>query len=136
MLDLNAYFKDEYQFILKEVTYHCVEREDDAELPQIQTSDSASAKVVDGQLEVEFSREVKFQPASVFDLKVTFGIIMHFQDEVDPSAVEVDWCEALTANENPYFSNIISRASNIIAFLTSSYGLQPLITPPVFLNEE
>ena len=135
MLDFNKYFFDEYQFMLKNVSYSMIEnniRDVDLELDVIDSIDTAAQ---DDYLEVIFERKVRFIPEALFEISVSFVFTLAFRDTVDYEEVNnINWVEALEENRNPYLGNVISRASSLIATLTSSFGLQPLITPPNFIK--
>lgn len=131
MLNFNEYFRDEYQFTLKELSYNLIENDASVQQFDLQISDTITTEIIDRQLHVTFGRKVFFEPAVLYRMNVVFSINIRFKDEVDiESAAGIDWNDALARIENPYFINVVSRASNLIAVITSSYGQQPLITPP------
>ena len=132
----NKFLKEEYQFILKQVVFRTIDEDNDAEQFKINISDDISVAFVDGGLFVDYCRNVYFEPNGIFDIKVNFGLKLSFKDGVKSEEVcDVDWVAELGDKENPYMANIIARTSNIISNLTSSFGQQPLITPPVFVKE-
>lgn len=130
----NKYLKEEYQFILKQVVFQTVEEHDETEEFEINISDDVSVEVIDNEISVDYWRNVYFEPKGIFDIKVNFGLRIPFKEDIKPEGGTIDWAKELEEKENPYMRNIITRASNIISNLTSSFGQQPLITPPVFIK--
>ena len=131
---LNKYLKEEYQFALKQVVFQTVDECDEAEQFEINVSDDISVEVVDKDIIVDYWRNVYFYPNGIFEIKVNFGLKMSFKDEAKLEDDDINWAEELVSQENPYMRNVITRTSNIISNLTSSFGQQPLITPPVFVK--
>ena len=132
MFNYNDYFYDEYQYALKKVRYDFIDTNYDTEQRELNISDSISTESIENKLKISFVRNVYFEPEQIYKISVEFTAILTFKDGKDSETL--NWNELFSENENPYFSNIISRASNVIANLTSSYGMDPLITPPVLLN--
>lgn len=129
MLDFNEYFKDEYQFSLKDVTYSKIENEEPIEC-EIKISDTINTEVSDNLLNITFTRDVYFNPVSMFKLKVVFDIVLNLKEEIKEKAANINWTQTLLDNPNIYLGNVVSRASHLIAEITASFGQQPLITPP------
>nr|DAO82619.1 MAG TPA: hypothetical protein [Caudoviricetes sp.] len=126
------YLKDEYQFALYNVHYDLVKPEGGTEL-ELNISDDLSSDIVDGTLHIIVTRTVSFIPAALYTVSVKYTLSIPFKEDVDPSALTIDWSKEFTEHENAYLSNIMSRASHIIAAITSSGGQPPIITPPVFM---
>lgn len=136
MFNFNDYFKDEYQFSLKDVSYSKIECEQDLSEYELKIFDTVNAELKDDLLYVTFTRDVYFQPASMFNLKVVFDIILHLKEESKEKAVDINWSQTLIENPNLYLGNVVSRTSHLIAEITASFGQQPLITPPNPIAED
>ncbi len=135
MIDFEHVFKDEYQFTLKNATYNWLEAGDAPQDAVLNVKDSINAEQYGNQIEITYSRAVFFEPQSIFEATVTFAFILVFQDDAMAQAHHnIVWEQILLEQENPYMTNIISRASALIAAMTASYGQQPLITPPNFIG--
>lgn len=130
MLNFNDYFKDEYQFSLRDVSYSKIECEQDSLKYELKISDTINAELKEDSLYVTFTRDVYFEPASMFNLKVVFDIILHLNEEATEKATGINWSQTLLENPNLYLGNVVSRTSHLIAEITASFGQQPLITPP------
>lgn len=131
MIDFNKYFNDEYQFTLKNAAYTWVENNGQGGELELNISDTINATIQGKHLEVSFQRKAFFKPEALYSIDVSFAFTLTFRDDsLAAEARNVNWSEALVENENPYLGNVISRASYLIATLTSSYGQQPLVTPP------
>ena len=131
MIDFKKYFNDEYQFTLKNAAYSWIENSNQGAEMELTVSDTIDATVQEASLEVIFQREVYFKPEALFSIGVSFVVTLTFRDKsLADEAKSVNWSKELAENENPYLGNVVSRASHLIAMLTSSYGQQPLVTPP------
>jgi len=125
MLDnIQTYFKDQYQFSLKKVSYDRLEIE--PVNAALSISDQIDASINDRSLFVTFSRNIYFDPESAFTLSITFDAVLGIKDDMLESAQNVDWKKELIETDNPYMANILSRVSSIIANITSSYGQPPV----------
>ena len=131
MLDFNKYFNEEYQFALNNVSYAWIESNNKEAGLEINIRDKIDTDIQDKNLKATFERKVYFNPEALFTITVTFAFTLKFRESVNIEEIKsINWSDALIENANPYLSNIISRTSSLIAALTSSYGQQPLITPP------
>ncbi len=127
MLNLNDYFQDQYQFTLKDVSYTSFENDElNGEL-EVKVADDINSEVLNDQLRIAYSRNVNLD--SVFKIKITFIIMLTFKEQIDSNA-SIDWSKEFIKTQNPFLNNIVSRISHLISTITSSYGQQPLITPP------
>ncbi|MBQ6850561.1 MAG: hypothetical protein IJN77_05940 [Oscillospiraceae bacterium] len=136
MIDFNKYFNDEYQFTLKNAAYSWLENNgQDVEL-ELNISDTINTAIVGKHLEVTFQRKAFFKPEALYAIDVCFSFTLTFRnDNLADEAKSINWSEALVENDNPYLGNVISRTSYLIATLTSSYGQQPLVTPPSIIRQ-
>lgn len=130
MINFNEYFKDQYQFFLTEIKYDLIPSSGESVSVQFKIQDNLATAVVGSQLQVEFCREVFFDPEALYHLTVKFGLALEFREGVNPAQDELNWANELAEGENPYMHNVLCRTSNLIAQITASYGQQPLITPP------
>lgn len=126
-------FTDEYQYSLKSINYKTIESQEIFDTIELNCSDEINSINIENGLELTFSRKVFFIPKCMYELTVTYSVKLFFVDNTK----EIN-CEELLDNlkneENVYLSNIISRASLLISDITSSYGQNPVITPPVFIK--
>lgn len=135
MFNFNDYFKDEYQFSLKNVSYSKVESEVPTEC-ELKITDTIDVEINDDLLNIMFTRNVYFEPVSMFKLKVIFDIVLNFNEEMKEKATSINWSQTLLDNPNIYLGNVVSRISHLIAEITASFGQQPLITPPNPISED
>lgn len=94
--------------------------------------DTVLAQLLPGGVKINFNREVKFEPEGPFELSVTFTTVLPFEPQF---ADEIDWKTVDIAGEfrrsrHPMLSVMMSRASLLIAQITSASGNNPLVTPP------
>lgn len=130
MFNFNDYFEDEYQFTLKALSYKLVENDANSKQLNLKVIDTITTNSIEKELNIVFERKVFFEPAAVYDIDVVFSVDVRFKEQIDVDSIDINWERILGENETPYLSNVVSRASNIIAMITASYGQQPLITPP------
>lgn len=136
MIDFNKFFNDEYQFALKNAAYSWIENVAPGTELELNISDTINATPQGKHLEVVFQRKAFFSPEALYSIDISFSFTLTFRnDSLADEAKSINWSEALVKNENPYLANVISRASYLIATLTSSYGQQPLVTPPNIIRQ-
>lgn len=136
MLDFKKFFNNEYEFTLKKAMYDWIEVDHSTNDLRIKVDDHIKWDIIGDRLEVTFSRDVGFIPKSLYTIGVVFCFGLTFRDDtVAVEAKEIDWGKEFVEQANPYLENIISRASFLIASITSSYGQKPLITPPSFIKQ-
>lgn len=135
--NISDYFQKQGSLYLKNISYDLITLESNPENIKVILTDELETKFVNDrtQLEVIFTRVVKHNPKALFELKVSFGALYTFKNEYsDTELCENDFKDMLKQNRNRLFLNIISRTSQLISEITSSHGQYPLVTPPIFLN--
>lgn len=88
-------------------------------------------------LKVTLSRELTFDPDEVFYLSVSYSAILKFNSRKD----EIDWSKENLPTEfienGDFVINVLmSRASMLIAQVTSASGQPPIILPPNIVRNE
>lgn len=133
MLNFNEYFEDQYQFSLENVSFNSINSAVSKPL-ELKITDSFIPIILDDGISVKYTRHIHFEPAAVFAIVVSLNFRLKARPDKTAELPSIDWSAALKGeNANIYWSNIISRASNIIANLTSSYGQAPIVTPSILL---
>lgn len=133
MFNYNDYFEDQYQFSLDNVTFNSINAAVSKPI-DLKITDSFIPIVLNDGISVKYSRHLHFEPAAVFDIVVSLNFRLKAKPDKTADLPSINWSVALKdESANIYWSNIISRASNIIANLTSSYGQAPIITPSILL---
>lgn len=135
MLNLNEFFQDQYQFVLKSISYTSYEQRPNNNEVTMKVEDDFSFRQIDEKLIATISRRVYFSPTAMFDLDISFEMVLYFEESIKHDVNTIDWKEELVSSENPYLINVMSRISKLIADITSSYGQEPLITPPIFMKK-
>ena len=135
MLNLSEFFQNQYQFVLKNISYTSYEQRPDTNNVTMKVEDDFLFKQIDKELIVTISRRVYFNPTAMFYLDISFEMVLYFKENIEHDVTTIDWQEELISSENPYLMNVMSRISKLIADITSSYGQEPLITPPVFMKK-
>ncbi|RGB71343.1 hypothetical protein DW070_17395 [Coprococcus catus] len=96
------------------------------------------ADVNETELKILVTRSLRFDPEVMFELSVSFGAVLDF-DEKRKS--EYDWrninmADEIKENGEFVLSNLFSRISLLIGQITGSFGQQPLILAPTLAPDE
>lgn len=130
--NLVDYFSDEQEFYLENISYSRIDKKEQAKEYSLNCIDNIGVEVNEEVVKLTVSRVLKFDPEEFFELSVSFGAILKFNEE---NKKEHDWKEIHLADEfreNGQFvlGNLMSRISLLIAEITSSFGQTPIILPP------
>ena len=127
MLNLESIFKDGQTFSLKE----------NAEMKtqfQLICSDDLELEYIDsGDVMATFTRKISFNPHGIFEVSVSMVETLTPEGGARPDLEEVK--QEMIKTGGAGLGNLISRASLLIAQVTSSYGQTPIIMPPSFVVE-
>lgn len=129
MIDFSRYFLPEHQVFLEYVNYETSKPTPGAH--KMNCKDTIVARLSDRVgVKITFNRAISFEPEGVFDLSVTFSCFLRFRPE---TVDEIDWHATDIAGEfrtggGAVLHMLISRASLLIAEITSSSGQPPIIT--------
>ena len=129
--DLANYFLPEQEFYLEQAVYERLDKK--AEVPEysLKCIDNIETEVFSDQVKVIVKRVVTFEPRDIFDLSVSFGAILKFNDRKEEYDWEnIDLAEEFRENGDFVLANLLNRMSLLIAEITASYGQPPLILPP------
>ncbi len=139
-MQLSDLFKSEYQYQLKSINYHLIEPVTVQPSYQISCKDFVQAvPETDNSVQFIFRREVAFEPENLFSIEVSFSATLTYKEDLSEEIRNAPLSELEAAFRRPndtYSINLVSRASLLIAQITSSYGQQPLVTPPVICANE
>ena len=129
-------FYENYSCFLNEVNYKVVAVGDVRDKVDILINDNVSFELVgDSNLKVVVERKISFNPNIVYEIRVSFGAILTFRDgnnKLDNIDFEKEFIT--DANGSIIIQGLLSRISLQIAQITSSYGQNPLVTPPNLMN--
>lgn len=132
--NLAEYFQPEQEFYLHKITYDRLERTMSKAEYDLNCVDNISVEICsENKIKIIVTRSLAFEPQEMFTLSVAFGTELKFNlDRVK----EHNWNEINLAEEfRDYGSfvtaNLMSRITLLIAQITSSFGQQPLVLPPV-----
>lgn len=135
--NLMEYFLPEQEYYLNEVAYKKLDILGDESILTCEDEIDAELDMQTG-IRVIVTRKIYFEPESTFKIKVSFGTDLKFNPE---NMTEYRWDELNLAEEfkeNGDFvtRNLMSRISLLISQITSSFGQQPLVTPPCIFEIE
>lgn len=136
MQNFDRYFLHEKKVFLDNISYETVKTESVPAQPKLGCKDTIVAQLQKNGIKINFNRTLRFEPEGLFNLSVTFGVMLIF----DPTTKdEIDWKSLDIAGEfrkscPQLMSVLMSRASLLISQITSSAGQLPLVTPGAPIN--
>lgn len=137
-IELSSLFQEEYKYALEKVNYS-LESSDENIPAEISVKDELLTDVVNSSIKIHIIRSVYFNPKSVFSVEVGYVIELQINQEYKEIVKRnQEGIKRRLIEEGSYLiANTMSRISLLIAQVTASSGLQPLITPPeIDINEE
>lgn len=130
-MDFNRYFHPEQQIFLENINYE--HGKPARGKMKMNCKDTIVARLTEPMgAKFTFNRAISFEPDGPFYLSVSFSVIMRFREETHG---ELDWKTVDLAGEfrehgGITLHNLASRASLLIAEITSASGQTPIITLP------
>ncbi len=134
-MDINQYILPQQQTFLESVNYQVLQLVAGGSRNVLTIMDVLSANVInDKQIKVVFGRQLAFQPVGLFDLSVSFGAILTFKEGAyeKENWSSYDLSKEIIDNSPNIINNLAARTSLVISEITSSFGQNPIITPPNF----
>ena len=138
MSTFTEYFAGECSISLENVTYNKLKENDGDVTLKVKDSIEIKEKQNDvNSLEFIVSRSLTFDPKSLAEINVSFGVVLELNDQLKNSE-QLDYArlrDEIISEDSVLMSIIMSRISMLISQLTSSYGERPIVTPPSFLKD-
>ena len=132
MANVDEYFNGSCSLYLDKVEYKRIS-ENDSEVV-LNVNDNIDIKLDDNCQGIEgiVTRRLSFEPQSLFEITVSFGVFLEFKDEYKGiNNLDLDELKEEFLDGQSVITNIVmSRISLLISQLTSSYGERPVVTPP------
>ena len=136
--NLNEYFKPEIGIFLDAINY---KRKDESikeskDSVSLLCQDNITISLEGENVRIIVTRSVSLKPNEIFNLTVSFGADLRFNER----RAEYDWekinlAEEFVENGEFITTQLVSRIALIIGEITSSYGQQPLMLPPVLAKK-
>lgn len=127
----------EQEFYLDKIFYNRIEKNETTQEYLLNCIDNLETIVKEDKVNLIVRRSVRFEPKEIFELTVSFGVVLKIKkdkmNEYDWSSINL--AEEFQANGNFVLDNIMSRITMLIAEITSSYGQNPIIVPPVIAQK-
>lgn len=130
--NLEDYFLQEQEFYLQEISYKRIENDMIRQEHSLNCTDNIKVDIInDDRVRVTVIRTLKFDPEELFNLSVSFGAILRFNQEnkADYCWEEINLAEEFRNHGEFVIGNLMGRISLQIAQITSSFGQSPLILP-------
>ena len=137
-MDINQYIEPRQQTFLSNVEYRLLELVASGSKNVINVADNMEARFLDPKhIKLTLTRKLTFNPAGLFELSVSFGTILTLRED---SYYLVDWktydvAEEIVRNSKNLINPLAARISLLIAEITSSYGQNPIVTPPTVITK-
>lgn len=130
-------FVSEQEFYLDKISYSRIEKKETTQEYLLNCIDNLEASVNEDKVTLIVRRTVRFEPQEIFELAITFGVVLKIKEE---KMNEYDWnsiplAEEFQTNGNFVLDNIMSRISLLVAEITSSFGQNPIIVPPMIAQK-
>ena len=129
-------FNKNYSYFLHEINYRVITVGAIKDKVDISVRDYLDFSMLDkSHLQIIVKRKVEFQPNLVYELSVSFGAVLELINEHEHTD-NFDWEKEFknSAEGLSVIQGLLTRVSLQIAQITSSYGLNPVVTPPNLLN--
>lgn len=135
MIDFSKYFEANSKYYLNKLTFDhsCFSMEEQTQKVTLSIVDQVRTEYVKNKgIIIEFSRELSNNDNPPPMIQVSFCTELTFKEGVEQ---EVEWesvplAKEIAESSEYYISNLVSRASLLIAEITASYGQIPIVTPP------
>lgn len=135
MIDFDKFFNSYHKYYLKSLTFDhdCFPSVDDDKQIILSIVDEVKTEYnKNNGVLIEFCRKLQFAEDNPPLIEVSFCAEFTFKDNAEN---EMDWENINLAKETvesdcSFLNNLASRASLLIAEVTSSYGQKPIVTPP------
>ena len=132
--NLSDYFLPQQEFYLDHITYNRLQTTSQRLEYSLNCIDNIEAVLENNSVKLTIRRILNFEPEEIFELSVSFGAILTFNDRKD----EYDWSsinlsEEFRENGEFIIGNLMHRISLLISQITSSFGQPPIILPPILL---
>lgn len=132
---LIEYFNPQHEYYLDNIEYKRIEIIPNQQNLSLSCTDNIRASAEQNGVKLVVTRSLQFDPNGIFELVVSFGALLSFNDLGN----NVDWASVNLSDEFAtqgefVTSNLLNRMSLLIGQITSSYGQQPIILPGVMIN--
>lgn len=131
--NLVDYFENEQEFYLDKVLYNRIDKKEHIKEYSLNCIDNIDVDINQDIVKLTVKRVLKFEPEEIFELSVSYGATLKIKKE---KKQDYDWnkinlAEEFRENGQFVLGNLMNRISLLIAEITSSFGQEPLILPPV-----
>ena len=129
-------FHENYSYFLNGINYKVINVGEICDKVAILINDNISfEKFGESNLKVVVERKISFNPNVVYELSVSFGAILTFKSETNIiENIDLKKEFVSDANGSIIIQGLLSRISLQIAQITSSFGQNPIVTPPNLMN--
>lgn len=132
MENLSSYFMKEQEYYLDSISYERIDQIIGTTEVQMLCTDTVEAKEIEGEkVIINVTRKVSFSPEILFDLSISYGAILKFNDNKrDVDWTSIDLSGEFKENGSFVTDNLFRRISLLVGEITSSFGQPPIIIPP------
>ncbi|MBQ9609312.1 MAG: hypothetical protein IJV15_07720 [Lachnospiraceae bacterium] len=136
--NLVDYFLPEQEFYLERITYNRLDKSPDIEEYLLNCTDRIKVENNNDYVRIMLERKLRFDPEEVFELSISFGAVLKFNDEKkhEHNWNEINLSEEFRENGEFVIHNLIARITLLVAEITSSYGQTPFIVPSQIVKKK
>lgn len=90
-------------------------------------------------LEVLVTRKVYFKPEDIFNLEITYYVLHRLNEDIEEDVDKLSKDEIykeIMSDIEYYTEEEQAKVAQLIAEITGAFTMNPLITPPVFMEKE
>lgn len=129
--NLADYFVAEQEFYLDKISYNRIDKSEKTNEYLLNCNDNILIDINENILKLTVERILHFDPKEIFELSVSFGAILRFNEEKknDYNWKAINLAEEFRENGQFVLGNLMNRMSLLIAEITSSFGQTPIILP-------
>lgn len=130
--NLADYFLPEQEYYLENVSYTRIESDSTVNGHLLNCIDQLEVSVNEEHVKLKITRSLVFEPNELFELNVSFGAILKFNQKVknEYNWNEMNLAEEFKENGDFVTVNLMTRISLLVSQITSSFGQIPIILPP------
>ncbi len=130
--NLSDYFVSEQEFYLDKIFYNRIDKNEHVKEYLLNCIDNIDVHINEDTVILTVQRVLKFNPEEIFNLSVSFGAILRFNEEKkgDYDWTKINLAEEFRENGQFVLENLMNRITLLIAEITSSFGQVPIIPPP------
>ena len=135
--NLVEYFLPEQEFYLDKIVYNRLPQHTGNSEYSLKCKDTVQVVLEDNGIRITVERILRFEPEEVFELAISFGAVLKFNDKKkqDHQWKDIDLSKEFIENGGFVIDNLMNRISLLVSQITSSFGQTPIVLPPSLMTK-